>query len=310
MQNTPDAIIVGDIHARDDQPICRNDDFWVTQMRKFDWLYDLWVELREPVVIQTGDLFHKWNSSPQVISAVLKRLPPMITIPGNPGKHNYFNMQGFEKDALSILFYCRKKWNILIDHNLLLVTRDNMAVRISPCLWGMDPVKAEKTSKGVIRDVLLTHRMIGTSGARIPGTETPEDFSTSCAKLGYDLVASGHNHQPFRYEVARPKKLHLVNPGSFTRQTASEIHSPCVYLWWATENRVAKRLIPSNPYDIIRGHIDSKEERDERITAWVEKLEKSNLEITIDILTNILHYLDTNEVPGKVRAKILEATDD
>src|SRR3972149_5199634 len=103
MKQQPDAILVGDIRARDDTPQCRLDNFWETQTRKFRWLRQLWEDCGQPPVLQSGDVFHRWKSSPQVIGSVLNDLPPMVTITGNPGKHNYFNREGFERDALFVV---------------------------------------------------------------------------------------------------------------------------------------------------------------------------------------------------------------
>lgn len=300
MNNPPDAILVGDIHARDDQPTCRLDDFIETQKRKFIWLRKLWEECDRPYVIQSGDLFHRWKSSPQVINMVLGLLPPMITIPGNPGKHNYFNLEGFEKDALKTIAMSELGWDVLVEQPIPLNDCD---AKIYPCLWEQEPPHPDATTNWI--PILLTHKMILDGPSAFDGVYG-QDFLDRMT--GYDLIVTGHNHKPMEFLINYRR---LVNPGSFTRQSASETHQPRVYLWWAKRNTIRSVLVPIDKDVITREHIDEPKEKDARILAFVERLVNSDSsKITLSFKDNLKIKLDSKEIRTAVKNRLMEVLGD
>lgn len=298
MKTLPDAILVGDIHLRDDQPRCRLDDFLATQKRKGLALKELWEDMGRPPVLQPGDVFDRWKASPQTINLALLYFPPMFTIVGNPGKHNYQTDEGFEKDALSVVRSSYKNWTIL-KHPFML---DN-GIQLHPCLWGKEPIDISKGKNGI--DVLITHRNLLDGPSAYDG-EDSRMFLEKCSTLGYNLVLSGHNHKPF---VKQHGRSLLINPGSFTRQSASEDHRPKVYLWYAKTNTVEAVYIPIEEGVISRDHIDEPKVRDERIEAFVKRLDQ-DLEISINFKDNVLSRLSKTKIRDIVTERIMEAVDE
>ncbi len=298
-----DAILVGDIHYREDQPKCRTDDFWETQKRKSIWLRELWEENNRCPVLQPGDLFHRWGSSPRVISAVLEYLPPMITIPGNPGRHNYFNLEGFDRDALNVIAKSNTGWKVLTKNwcrhgNLL----------FHPLLWGEKSIVKSRRSRDETINVLLTHRMLSDSGSEMFESELAVDFMNE--NDGFDLILSGHNHKQFEIrkliEQQTGKYCCLINPGSFTRQSASETHEPAVYLWYSDINRARRIQVPHDRDSVSREHLDLGRERDEGIVAFVEKLRGDDVEISVSFRTNVESLLGSEQASRKVSEKVRE----
>jgi len=296
----PDLIIVGDLHAEESQPPCRLDNFWDTQITKFKWLHSLWEEYQHPLVAQVGDLFNHWKSSPKVISAVLEYLPPMITIPGNPGKHNYSG-QELNKDALYTISVSGKGWIVLSMNE---ISPYNAGAYFLPrcdfyyCPWGEDP-KPQRLESGT-RKILLTHRMI------VDGY-TPYNGDDAMGFLkkhrGYDLILTGHNHKPI---VRSFNGRFLINPGSFTRQTASENHEPSIWLWWSEDNKIERMVIPHDPAAITRQHIEQEQERDQRLEAFVESLDDQK-DLDINYRKNVETYISNNKVRQAVLDRIYAA---
>lgn len=293
-----DAILVGDVHYRDSQPPCRLDDFWETQKRKALWLRELWYDLGRPPVLQPGDLFHHWKSSPMVISAVLKYLPPMITMPGNPGKHNYQTQDGFERDALYTIKVSGKKgWEVMEDELILPIRPD-----ITTWVWKKD------SNKPVITEILMAHRMILDGPAAFDG-EHGLDFLKRVIGVpenNVKLVLTGHNHKPM---VFVHNRRFLVNPGSFTRQTADETHEPRVYLWYSKTNEIKPVYVPIEKDVITREHIDSVKIPDQRIVAFVESLAEGKVESTIRFVDNMMQFIENPKLKQRVRDRLLEAID-
>lgn len=298
----PDAILVGDLHIRDDTPKCRLDDFWQTQKRKMLWLKDLWESLDKPPILQPGDVFHKWKSSPQVINAVLNWLPPMVTIPGNPGKHNYFTQEGFERDALSVVASSKRRWVVLGDRKNWIPELPNDFMEVHAALWEKELIQVIPHPSGR-RQILITHKMIVQERKPFEG----EYAGAFLRRMkSYDLILTGHNHQSF---VQEQHGRLLVNPGSFTRQSTSEDHRPVVYLWHAANNTVEVIYVPIEDGVISKEHIDTPKERDERIAAFVERLD-TDLEVTIRFKDNILTHIEANEIRDMVKERVLEAIDE
>ena len=61
------AILCGDVHLREDSPICRTDDVWAAQWKKIDFISDL-QKTHDCPVLCSGDLFDYWKPVYQHLS--------------------------------------------------------------------------------------------------------------------------------------------------------------------------------------------------------------------------------------------------
>lgn len=266
----PTAIIVGDIQWRDDQPRCRTDDFWQVQVDKAELLHNLWVGFDCPPVLQVGDLFERWKSSPRVISAVIQHLPPMDVIPGNHDLPAH-NLDDYERSALRVLDYV-EHWHTHKDEGFHIFGAD---ISIMP--WGITkpilPLSDTKTKKLLLAHIMVVERHTDYLDG-VLATEMLDQYPE------YDLIVVGHNHHPFLISSEDGKRF-VLNPGSFTRQTVTEDHEPSVWLWWAEGNRLEQVVIPHKPYGevISKHHLEEKKEKDGRIAEYVEKLKEAGGQI-------------------------------
>ena len=67
-------ILTSDWNLREDQPICRTDDFWKAQWNKVIEISKLQEKYNCPV-LHAGDLFHHWKPSPWLLSFAIAELP-------------------------------------------------------------------------------------------------------------------------------------------------------------------------------------------------------------------------------------------
>lgn len=279
-QNGPDAILTADWHLRENQPICRTDDFWGAQWKKVDAIRNLQIKHTCPV-IHAGDLFDHWKPSPYLLTQTLLHSPQRFwTIYGN---HD------------------------LPQHNLDLVHKTGVYTLISGfgevnllqngVHWGQVPNR----NAAIIadRNVLVWHVMTWTKRPPWPGcTDLPAEELLDIYH-DYDLIVTGHSHKSF---VVEKEGRILVNPGSLTRQEADQIsHTPRVYLWYAKTNTVKAVRLPMEENVISREHIERKEQRDERIEAFVERLNDD-----WDTGVSFEENLDRFEKKNKIQKPVME----
>jgi DNA repair exonuclease SbcCD nuclease subunit len=131
-----------------------------------------------------------------------------------------------------------------------------------------------------------------------PGCEDPPAKELLKRYPDYDLIVTGHNHQSFVEEL--DGRL-LVNPGAITRQEADKAdHKPCVYLWYAEENQVEPHYLPVEEGVISREHIEQTEERNERIEAFVSRL-NDEWEAGLSFEQNLERFFKENEIRQSVQ---------
>lgn len=251
-----DAILTGDWHLREDVPECRTDDFITAQWNKVKEVRELQQKYNCPVY-HSGDLFHHWKTSPALLSKCLTELPEQFyTVYGNHDVPQH-NVNLSYKTGMNTL-YVAGKIHLLSDGNWNQAPSQNSGIIL--------------TSGEIKRKIYVWHVYTYTGKAPFPGAEKNNDGHTLLDKYPqFDLILTGDNHIPFICKNNTGSLL--INAGSLTRQTASQIdHTPAVYLYNAETNTVRAHYLKINPKAATRVHIDIKEERETRLSAFVERL--------------------------------------
>jgi DNA repair exonuclease SbcCD nuclease subunit len=310
-----DAILTGDWHLREDTPVCRTDDYWQVQEAKIEFIRDLQIKHGCPI-INSGDLFNTWKPSPRLLAwaiDILNRFIPNTNgvqahyvVPGNHDLAQH-NLELLYKTGMAVL---HKAGSIMAMDTVLddvvqgWKVNDHLAFFFP---WGVNPINPEFPAEDPIA---VAHVMTYQGKKPWPGIEA-EDSKTLLKRLSsYKLVVTGHNHKPF---VEEHKGRLLVNPGSIMRMSADQIdHKLRVYLWYADTNTVEPVYLPIKQGVITREHIDSKEDRDERMDAFIKQLKDSDMEISLSFTNNMEAYLSKHKVRKGVKDKIaiaMEADD-
>jgi len=297
-----DAILCSDLHIRDKAPVCRTDDFIVTMERKYLWLSNLQQEHNCPILC-AGDMFDHWRPSPWLTAWALRNLPDKII--AIPGQHDLpaHNLDNIDRSGIQVLWDAGK---ILLMRNSDI---DNMVdvdrIMYTGFPWGI-PLEGSDRGFGEVRSVALIHYGVYESKPHYPGAELSGGTAISVLKKmpGFDLIVSGDNHLSFTCKVGN--RL-LVNPGSFTRSTAAQAdHKPSVYLWYADSNTVERVYVPIEKDVISREHIDNIEERDERLEAFISRL-NHDIDISVSYQDNMKKYLSQNDIPKAIQNIIWES---
>jgi DNA repair exonuclease SbcCD nuclease subunit len=256
----PDAIYTADWHLRETQPVCRTDNFVEeTQWNKVDFISDLQAEYGCPVY-HTGDLFDYWKPSPALLSKTIEHLPKQFyTVYGNHDLPQH-NLELAYKSGL----YTLEKSQSL---NSLNYNMHINGLTIDGCSWNQYPIDCEKRAN---IQILVWHILTYQGKEPYPGCSDPKAAKLLRKYPQYNLIVTGDNHTPF---VEEYEGRLLVNPGSIFRMDADQInHKPRVYLWYADTNTVKPIYLPIENNVISRDHIKIKEQRDNRIEAFVSQL--------------------------------------
>jgi DNA repair exonuclease SbcCD nuclease subunit len=283
----PDAIFTGDWHLREDTPLCRTDDFQKSQWEKVKFIAEL-QEKYECNVYHAGDLFHHWKPSPWLLSKAMQYLPKQFyTIYGNHDLPQH-NLDLADKCGIYVLEKAGK-----------LTVLNGVQWNLNGVHWGINP--EEITNQNIIPKLLIWHIMTYVGSEPYPGCpDSPAELLLKKYPQ-YEVILTGHNHQSFQ---AHYKGRVLINPGSITRQDADQDNfRPAVWLYYSDTNTVEPVYLPIEKGVVSREHIEKKQERDDRISSFISKLD-TDFKTSINFETNLERFFKQNKIQESVKELI------
>ena len=288
----PDAILMADIHLREDKPVCRSDNFWETQWIKLGFVKRLQEEYQCEVV-NAGDLYNHWKPSPRLITETMKYLPKEFS--------TIYGQHDLPQHSLELASKCGVNTLVESGHLRLLPGGRH---------WGQEPDYKDvyhiplPKGTGNWREILVWHYMTYKDSRPFPQHTGPSARRLLKKYPEYDLILTGDNHIPFVQEY---EGRLLVNPGSMMRTTAKQIdHRPRVYLYYAESNTVKPVYLPIEKDVISREHIEVKEQRDERIDAFISKLD-GDWEAAMSFEDNLKVFFKANKISENIQSIIYKA---
>lgn len=282
---TPDLILTSDWHLRDDQPICRTDDFWVAQWKKVHEIAMLQKKY-DCLVLHTGDLFHHWKPSPYLLSHSMIYLPKKF--------YTIYGQHDLPQHLLELLQ--KSGINALRQAGYLTV--------LDKGSWGQGPGKIGIANH---RKIGMWHKFVW-DGLKIPWPGCDEMTAKEVLKKypEYDLIVTGDHHKPFTETY---KGRLLVNPGCLTRQNADYAkHKPCVWFYYSETNTVEPYYLDIQLGVVSREHLERKEESDKRMDAFITRL-SNDWEVGVSFEENLERFLANNKIKPSVKDLIFKAID-
>ncbi len=270
----PTLIGCADLHYRDSPPKCRDDDFWKAQIKIMKWLKRVQKKYNVPMVC-AGDYFDYWKPSPRLLSACIRHMPFVYTIPGNHDLPNH-NLKLLKKSGLWTMERAKKV--------------EILSVKLGePYSFSLD---------GYLIGVI--HRLINHSESSSTARSVLKEYKDK----QFDLMLSGDNHKSFSF---RNKRSLLINPGSISRQTADQVdHVPHVVLWDAVKGTTKTLDVPIDGEIISRKHLKRVKDRNERMEAFVSKLDTGD-SVELDYDLNMKHYFEKNRTRQSAREMVWES---
>jgi DNA repair exonuclease SbcCD nuclease subunit len=292
-----DFILTSDWHLRESTPRCRTDDFWEAQWKKVQFVSALQAEHECPV-LHSGDLFHHWKPSPHLLTTAIEKLPnDFFTIYGQHDLPQH-NWELRYKSGIHTLERAGRI-TVIESHEYVELPAGGPTIGIEGCSWKQEPYLPDCS-------ILLWHKMVWQGKRLWPGQTDPSAVAILKKYKDYDLILTGDNHKPF---VEEYQGRLLVNPGSLMRQSASQVdHLPRVYLYYGDTNTVEPVYIPIESDVVSRAHLERSEERDNRISAFIEKI-KGDWDTELDFEANLEKFFKTHDISDPVKEICNKALD-
>ena len=283
LRKKPDAILTGDWHLREDTPTAFTGDFQTEQWNSVEAISDLQKSF-DCLVIHPGDLFNHWKPSPWLITMTMRHLPKRF--------HTIYGNHDLPSHSLELADKCGI--NVLAEAGKLSILNGTHWGKIPE---GVTTIYRSTESTIIPYQLLVWHVMTYQVKKPWPGITDPKASTLLRKYPMYDLIVTGHNHQPF---VEEHEGRLLVNPGGVTRQTADQIDfKPRVYLWYADTNTVEPYFLPFTEGAISREHIEQTEQRDARIDAFISRLD-GDWNASMSFEENLEAFAKTNNINPKV----------
>lgn len=243
-QDKVEAIICSDLHFSHQAPVAREEkgaewygvmENYLDQLRTIS-MYVNGTDVPNVPIVVCGDIFHKWNSPPELINFLLQNMPKVHAI---PGQHDlpYHNYADLGKSAYWTL--CRA--GII---NNLDFTNSPLKLGttwIMPSLWGK-PILNQEKSISDNKIVGIIHQYVWRRGSMFPRAPEKEHVDEVRKKLvGYHSAFFGDNHKGFM--DVEEGKIPIINCGGFIRRNSDEIeYKPAVYLLYRSGKIVRREL--------------------------------------------------------------------
>jgi hypothetical protein len=168
-----------------------------------------------------GDVFHKWNSSAELINFLITNLPEMYAIPGQHDlpHHRYADIR---KSAYWTLVKANKIYDIHWTH-----PQPVNGVYLWGVPWGEEipkiDINEKKRQKRKHLDLAVVHRYLYTDETGFPGAPPENHINTTKKELnGYDAAVFGDNHVGFLAEGIGECPS-ILNCGGFMRRNSDQM---------------------------------------------------------------------------------------
>lgn len=298
------AVLCSDIHLSLAAPVARSaEEDWLGVQRRY--LHNL-VEVADGrPIICAGDIFHKWNSHPELINFALDEVPEMWAV---PGQHDlsYHQYEGMAKSAFGTLV--RAGRIKLLEP--LKPTRIGKHIRAWGFPWGT-PLKMMPTFVGKsdsVIDLAVVHAYIWIKGKGFPGAEEKYRLAAYAKALkGFDAAVFGDNHKGFL--AGGGESIPVLNHGTFICRASDERdYVPKLGLLHADGSITLKPVDTSADKWLPVEEARIKEEEGHQMKEFLKELESLSADST-DFAEALRGYFKTYEVTEQAQKILLEALD-
>lgn len=292
----PIALAFSDLHLSLVQPACRSDKDWMAvQAGYLKQVWDLAQSLGDVPILFAGDLFDRWNPSPELIHFALEHLPDgMICVPGQHDLPNH-RIEDMNRSGYGVLVKAGK----IID----ISGRKEVFGNLTAFGFGWGQQIKTISGKGMFIRVALIHRYIWSPKAKFPNAKKEDDvFNVAKELKGYDIAIFGDNHQDFGAVL---EGTTILNCGGFIRRKSDDVwRHPGMYIIYS-DGSYAKRNL-SISADLFHEDIEERSEVPINMKAFIDGLESLG-EHGLNFREVVEQHLKTEDMDEGVRQIIRQA---
>lgn len=275
-------IYCSDLHLREDRPICRTDEDWIeTQLKQLKFIANT-AKKHSAIVLIGGDIFHR-SQVPDYIKNMFINTFNGLKVYAIAGQHDL-------------------PWHMLskIDQSSFGVLRNTGVVQ-DPVFCGYAHYGEQPSIK---MDMVVIHESIFATDKDCPPGMKAFTAVEIFDKYPAKWILSGDIHHGF---CERQQGRHLIMGGCMNRQASDMIdYEPKIWFIDTDTDGVKPILIPDDVSMVTDIHIQNKEEREDRITAFVTSIKESKT-VSLDFELNVeLAIKNDSELPEGVVNKIHE----
>jgi hypothetical protein len=285
VKTMPKFIFAADLHLRKDKPICRKetDEEWMELQRsQLEFITKTCSEYRCPLLLG-GDIFHHAKSSDEIKNMFIKTFSD-IHVFAIAGQHDLPNhsWENINKSSYGVLL--------------------NSGILNEPKLCNYKHYGCDEVDNGY--NILLIHELIFESEKHIPPNvraKTADQILTEYPSMG--LILCGDQHHGFHY--VKDGRL-VIMAGCMNRQAADfKNYEPCIWFVDTEESKVVRISIPDNPDMVSDDHIQDKNDKTDRIRAFVELIKDSKT-VSLDFDVNVARSIVANPDLGQNIINVIE----
>lgn len=272
--------------------------------RPLDQVWSLATTMKVPIVY-VGDIFHHWNSPPELINFALTTLPRGYAV---PGQHDlpHHRLEDVHRSA----------FGTLLRAGHLEMIHPDVPLAIGPLVlygfpWGTTIRPCPDPAQTFVTRIAVCHRYIWTKSTGYEGA--PEDGHLAEVRpllKGYDAAIFGDNHKGFlsRAFVRPDNAINLMNCGALLRRNSDEKdYQPMVGLIHSSGEIEPYPLVVQDDVFLQMDEIVARiMESHPGIEKFVEELESLN-EATLDFYSAVKRFMEGSQVDDSVRGIILSA---
>lgn len=286
-------IFVADLHLSSTAPIARSKEpCWFEAMKRpLRQLQALADDSGAPIVC-AGDVFDRWNPSPELLNFALDELPFMYSI---PGQHDlpYHRYDDIRRSGYWTLVKAGKIHH-LPDTN---VVHPNPTISLQGFRFGGE-LRPNIEKSPLVLDVAVVHQYLWKEGKSYANPNPEHHYRKTRMLLeGFDIAVFGDNHIPFSVPLARGTTI--LNCGSLMRRTIDQInYRPRI--WYITHTDACHQL-QTETVDIEKDIIEvgDKTKVDPNIEKFVRDLKHHKL-TSYDFRSQVIEYIEKNKVSPRV----------
>lgn len=313
------------------QPACRNDDDWMrTQADYLGQIKSLACTVRElwlgnrnttsrPIpVLCAGDIFDKWNASPELIHFALEHLPDgMICVPGQHDLPNH-RMEEMSRSGYGVLAKAGKIKCASSHRRAEVPTRSHIQTGYDGTLfiygfgWNEEitppPLQFDYDR---VHPIALVHHYIWDTGSNsFPGAKMEDHFNSFKKSLDrYSVAVFGDNHCSFDATLKPTTPLkrgtHIFNCGGFIRRKVDEVdRKPRVGILYEN-GTVRSHLLDTRADKFLRPEEIKDQMLDVNMEQFVRELDKM-AEVGLDFRQTVIRGIDGMNLPAPVRSMVLK----